>query len=209
MMVVDADVMIHPLAPNPLAGGRAHGFWAMEQPAQEEIRGAWTCWVRENFQREVHPGFRYRNDGVWLIDRATAAKWRKYAGQLMLPGVDESYYFNLWLHDAVADGAIEMRDLPQEWNRLPHRPPDVPNIPGWFYHCAGRDKLRTLGHLFVDRIPAQPRPAITIKPWPPEPEMERLHSIPYHSASDPWKGECLRYALRSIERYWKHDWPLE
>ena len=209
MMCVDADVMIHPLAPNPLAGGRLHGFWAMVQPAQEGIRAAWARWVRENFKREVHPNYRYRNDGVWMIDRATAGKWRVYAEQMMLPGDNESHYFNLWLHDAMADGSIVMRDLPQEWNRLPHRPPDLPNIPAWFYHCAGGEKLRTLGQLYLDGFLPQPRPAITIKPWAAEPEMDCLISIPYHWASDPWKGECLRYALRSIEQHWKHDWPLK
>lgn len=209
MMVVDAGVMIHPQAPNPLTPDLAHGFRAMEQPAQEEIRANWARWVRENFQREVHPDYRYRNDGVWMADRATASKWREHAGQLMIPGDNESFYFNLWLHDAVAAGTIELRDLPEEWNRLPHQAPAVSNIPAWFYHCPGRDKLRELGDLYLDGFLPQPKPAITIKPWPEEPELEHLIAIPYHLESDPSNGECLRHALRSIERYWKHDWPLK
>lgn len=208
MIYMDADVMVHPLAPNPLGNLHEKGMWAMEEPGQRRARSAWAAWVKQHFQREVNPDYRYCNDGVWLADRATAEKFLIYLSQPMMPGRNNPYYFNLCLHDAIEAGNFQWRNLPSEWNHLPHRSSGVPEAPGWFYHCAGSDKGKALEHWQLNGFLPQPRPPVSIKPWPAAPEMENVIVMPFHMESDPWKGECMRFALRSIEKHWKHDWPL-
>ncbi len=208
MIYLDADVMVHPLAPHPLIDLRQEGLWVMAEPRQKAAAAAWAAWVRQYFQREVNPDYQFCNDGVWLADRTTAERFLEYLSRPMMAGAADQYCFNLWLHDAIADGKVRRRELPPEWNRLPHRPPEVPNIPGWFYHCSGPDKGKALADLQLEGFLPQPRPPISIKPWPADPGIENVIAMPFHLEADPWKGECLRYVLRSVEQHWKHDWTL-
>jgi hypothetical protein len=207
-MYLDADVMIHPLAPHPLSENHPLGISALAEPEQKKHRSAWVSWVETHFQREIASDFIYRNDGVWMIDRASAVIFIGYCEQHMLPGNYDAYYFNLWLHDVLQAGKIEIHDLPQKWNRLPCRAPYVANIPGWFYHCSGANKGKALEHLQLDGFLPHPKAPITVKPWPAEANQKKLIAMPYHFESDPWKGECLRYSLRSLDQYWPDDWPL-
>jgi hypothetical protein len=207
-MYLDADVMIHPQAPHPLSEVHPLGVLALAEPEQKKHRSEWASWVKAHFQREVTSDFIYRNDGVWMMDRATAVKFLSYCEQHMLPGNNDAYYFNLWLHDAQQADKIEVHDLPQKWNRLPYRAPYVANVPAWFYHCSGANKGKALEHLQLDGFLPQAKAPVTVKPWPAEANQERLIAMPYHFESDPWKGESLRYSLRSLDQYWPEDWPL-
>jgi len=197
-------VMIHPLAPNPINGELTPGIWALPQPRQGQTYRKWAKWVQRSFGLKVSQNYQYRNGEVWLIDRATAAKWLIYTAEMILPGVPEEYYFNLWLYRAVADQKVQMHDLPLEWNRLGSAAP----APAWFYHCAGTEPGKELERLQMAGLLPLPRPPVTIKPWPEKAMLERLIAVPYHLEADAWKSESLRYALRSIEQYFATDWPL-
>ena len=121
LLYFSSRVMIHPLAPNPLAGNLAHGVWALPQPVPEPTRSIWAKWVHQNFQHKVSQSYQFRNGGVWLMDRATAEGWLAYSEEMMLPNVPEEYYFNLWLLRASLDRKIQLHSLPLEWNQLPQR----------------------------------------------------------------------------------------
>ena len=208
MMYVDADVILHPLAPSVLEEGRKPGLWALHSPNQKQIKKEWAKWVKACFQREVNPSFEHCNDGVWLIDRMSAANFLRHAESYMLPGDFDQHYFNLWLHDTIEEGGTVRRQLPFVLKRLHHLTHGVPNSPGWLYHCAGVDKSKALGDLQLDGFLPHPRPNIEIPAWPEAAVMEKLIALPYHLASDAWQGESLRYALRSLDAHWQHDWPL-
>jgi len=204
LLFLDPRVMIHPLAPNPLAGGLASGIWALPLPEQEPTRRKWEEWVVQNFQQMPSRKHRYRNGGVLLLDRATAEKWLAYAEAMTLPGVPEGYYLNFWLDRASSDQNIRIHDLPPEWNRLSRGIP----APAWFYHCEGLEPGKALERLQMKGYLPLPKPAVTIKPWPENPEQEHLIAMPYLLEDDVWKSEALRYSLRSIKRYFEPGWPL-
>ncbi len=204
LLYLSPRVMIHPLAQSPLQEDLALGIWATPLPMQHPRRSLWETWVNQTFTYEVLYNYRYRDGGVWLLDRATAEKWLTYTEEMVLPNVPEEYYFNLWLLRSTADQKINLHALAPEWNRLAEASSSV----AWFYHCAGIDPGQELTTLQMAGYLPLARPPVTIKPWPAEPEQENLIAIPYHLETDVWKAEALRFALRSIESYFEPDWPL-
>jgi hypothetical protein len=206
MMHVDADVMIHPLAPHVLHQKRESGLWAHEQAFPAGRFAAWRKWVKTSYQREIPDDFPYANDGVWLLDRETAAQLLPLTEGFIAPNVPHEYYFNWWRFLLSEQQAERVKSLEVDWNRLPIASQKFQ--PAWFYHCAGRDKGAVLKDLQINGFLPVPRPPMTFQPWPEKAEMEKLISLPYRADIDIWKGELLRYALRSLDQYGPADWPL-
>jgi hypothetical protein len=208
MIYLDADVMIHPLAPHPLETEFRPGLWVLPQPGASLIGEDWSGWVEKHFERRPSPAHGYCNDGVWLLDRATAERFLPYLQRPMMPAKNHPHYFNLCLSDAVGDGSVKSFALPEIWNRLPPTGMLGREHRAWFYHCAGPDKSRVLANWQIGGFLPQPRPAMTIKPWPAKARLAELIAIPFHLEGDPMKGESLRYLLRSIDQHWQHSWPV-
>ena len=207
MIYLDADVMIHPLAPHPLEGGLQPGVWATPDLCSARELPVWQAWVAKHFQRDARSCRAYSNDGVWLVDRASAERFLPYLQRPLMPSANHPHFFNLCLWDAVTDGKIEWHPLSAVWNRLPSGRPGRDHR-SWFYHCSGTNKNEALAAWQMAGFLPQPRLPMTIKPWPAEPRHEDLIAIPFHLEGDPMKGESLRYLLRSIGQHWKHPWPV-
>lgn len=208
MLYLDADVMIHPLAPHPLEGGIEPGLWATPEPGGDPVKMNWVEWVEKHFQGGPGSSHRYCNDGVWLMDRATAENFLPYLRRPLMPAKNHPHYFNLCISDAVGEGRIKWHPLPEIWNRLPPAGKLGREHRAWFYHCSGENKNQVLTDWQLGGFLPQSRPAMTIKPWPAKAPMAELIAIPFHLQADPMKGESLRYLLRSIQQHWQHSWPL-
>jgi len=206
MMHIDADVMIHPLAPHVLHAPRERGFWAHGQSYPVARAAAWRKWVKQTHQQTVPEEFVYCNDGVWLLDRETAAALLPFTEGYLAPHVPHEYYFNWWRFLLSKQQPERLPLLSAEWNRLPVAEQKLK--PAWFYHCAGKDKGPVLKDLQLDGFLPVPRPPMTFKPWAEKAEMEKLVAYSYCMDVDIWKGELLRYSLRSLDQYGPADWPL-
>lgn len=206
MMHVDADVMIHPLAPHLLHTKREGGLWAHELAFPKGRCAAWRKWVKTSYQREIPDDFPYANDGVWLLDRQTAAQLLPLTEGYMAPNLPQEFYFNWWRFLLSKQSPERLKPLEAIWNRLPVAERKLQ--PAWFYHCAGREKGAVMKDLQVNGFLPVPRPPMTFQSWPEKAEMEKMISMPYRADIDIWKGELLRYALRSLDQYGFGDWPL-
>ncbi len=92
-------------------------------------------WVRKCMGIRLAPrSWLYRNSGVWMCDRASAA----ILFSLMVPpffrGMQEQTQLNFWLLQARNRG-VDVAFLPHEWNRFPSEEGE-----GYFWHLAGRGK---------------------------------------------------------------------
>jgi hypothetical protein len=206
MMHMDADVMVHPRAPHPLHKPREHGFWAHGQAYPEARAQIWRNWVKKMYQQSVPDDFVYCNDGVWLLDRETAALLLPFTEGYVPPNVPHEYYFNWWRYQLSQQQPESVKLLEAKWNRLPVASQKMQ--PAWFYHCAGKDKGKVLKELQMSGFLPVPRPQMTFKPWSEKAELPCLISLPYRADGDIWKGLLLKYALRSLEQYGPADWPL-
>jgi len=202
MMYVDADVYVHPLAPHPLHNDPAPGLYAREDVAGVNVRERWPAWVRQHFNRDPRPEYRYRNAGVWLIDRDTAAEFLRGCSPPFVSGQMEQHHFNLWLHDFTGS----LHDLPAEWNIFANVPRQPITHGGWLYHCAGGRKIEALTALRERGFLPDPFPPADMSKWG-ESIAPRAVVIPCKLSLDPWLGESLRYAIRSIEQHLP-DWPI-
>lgn len=206
MMHVDADVMVHPMAPHVLHESREKGLWAHGQSFPASREAAWRKWVKQTHQQSVPDDFVYANDGVWLIDRETAAALLPFTEGYIAPNVPHEYYFNWWRLRLSQSQPERVKVLGYEWNLLPVAERKMQ--PAWFYHCAGKDKGVVLKDLQMNGFLPVPRPPMTFKPWPEKAEMEKLIALPFKLDGDLWEGELLRYTLRSLDMYGPKDWPL-
>ena len=206
MLRIDADVMVHPLAPHILHGGRESGWWACGGAFPRNRAAAWKNWVKQVDAVEIPEDFVYANDGVWLLDRQTAELLLPHTEGFVAAHVPLEYYFNLWRLRLHREQPERLKELQSIWNRLPA---DTGSIdPAWFFHCAGNDKGKVWKNLQLHGLLPVPQPPMSFKPWPELPEMEKLIALPFKLEGDVWQGEMLRYALRSLDQYGPSDWPL-
>jgi hypothetical protein len=206
MMHMDADVMVHPRAPHVLHEPRENGFWAHGQAYPESRAKVWRKWVKTSYQQDVAEDYEYCNDGVWLLDRHTAALLLPFTEGYLAPNVPHEFYFNWWRYQFSQQHPASVKLLEEKWNRLPVAERKMQ--PAWFYHCAGQDKVKLLKELQMMGFLPVPRPPMTFKPWSEKVEMPYLISLPYRAEGDIWNGLLLKYALRSLEQYGPADWPL-
>jgi hypothetical protein len=206
MMHMDADVMVHPLAPHILHEPREKGLWSHGQAFPASRENQWRKWVKSTFQQEVPADFVYANDGVWLMDRETAKLLLPMTSGYIAPNVPHEFYFNWWRLCLSRVEPSRLKELGHEWNHVPVEKRKLE--PAWLYHCAGRDKGAVLKELQMNGFIPVPRPPMTFKPWPEKARMEKVIALPYLLEGDIWKGELLRYALRSMDMYGMGDWPL-
>ncbi len=208
MIYLDADVMVHPLAPHPLDDLSEPGLWVMPEPEQLHSSEDRQAGVIKHLQRGTESNHNRCNDGVFLLDRATAENFLLYLRRPLMSAMTLEDHFNLCLRDAVSDGKIVWRPLPAVWNRLPPAGEPGRKHRAWFYHCSGEDKGKVLATWQLQGFLPMPRPSMTIKKWTEKAPLSDLIAIPFHLEGDPMKGESLRYALRSIQKHWQHPWPV-
>jgi hypothetical protein len=206
MMALDADVMVHPMAPHVLQPGRERGLWACEVSFPAVREKAWRKWMQEVERAEVPGDFPYANDGVWMMDRKTAELLLPMTEGYAAGHVPLEYYFNWWRFKLGREHPELLGKLEGKWNWLPRE--EQMHEPAWMYHCAGRDKGAVMKGLQQNGFLPVPRPPMTFKPWPEAPEMEKLIAMPFRLEGDIWQGEMLRYTLRALEMYGPADWPL-
>ena len=197
MMYIDADVVVHPQAPIPYF--KEPGFYAKADgfnlvPAQLED---WFQWCTEKFGRRPQQGWIYRNTGIWVVDRASAATLLAVIEEPYHDGVIEQHHLNWWLHEASAAG-LNVPFLPAEWNRFPSE-----LEPSWMFHIYAKMKLEHLRRfrkagLLADAIPQAKFPLTE----PPD----------FGKGAVVWKdsgSENLWNSSRSVLRHWSEkDWPL-
>lgn len=206
MLSIDADVMVHPLAPHILHESRDRGWWASGGVLPGNRSASWKNWVKQVELIEIPDDFVYANDGVWLLDRKTAEKLLPHTEGYVAGHVPLEYYFNLWRLRLHKEHPNCLKELPSIWNR---QSSDCGvSDPAWFYHCAGKDKGRVWKRFQLQGLLPVPQPSMTFKPWPDQAEMEKLIALPFRLQGDVWQGEMLRYTLRSLDQYGPSGWPL-
>ena len=204
MMYVDADVIAHERAPHPFAlVDQGAGLYMREDVKHIPVCERWPRWVENNFQRTPRNDYRYRNAGVWAIDRHTARDFLQVCQPPYVAGQMEQLHWNVWVHDFTGP----VHDLDEVWN-------GYANVKGrpimdsvWLYHIAGRAKMPAIQSLrdrgFLPNRFSEPDWGHWI-----EGDLDEAIVIPLKLSADPWKGESLRMVLRSIEEHWSPAWPV-
>jgi hypothetical protein len=186
MIYVDADVLVHPLAPLPdLTQPGMH----IRQDLLDDTR--WLQWTWKHFNVRPHL-WTYRNAGVWMCDRAAAEAVLAQVQRPYLPGVMEQHQWNYWLWRAKEAG-MPVVDMPGEWNAFA----ELLRV-GWFYHLAGPEKMEKLKALKdTGLMPTTPEESVSLA----EPAAKRAIVYPWSSRKAVW--EELKYSLRSVEKYFE------
>lgn len=197
MFYVDADIVVHPLAPFPYFG--ESGFYIREDTHGRSNK-RWFEWCREKFGRVPDPDYLYRNAGVWACDREAARRMLEVIETPYHEGIMEQDQWNWWISHAVAKG-MELHTLPHEWNRFPREV-----RPSWFFHIYSKAKMfhlerfRQAGLLpdgvkrIDNRVPEVPDFGEGAVVWP------------WLSTAAPW--EDLWFSHRSVLAHWSEKWPL-
>ena len=206
MVVVDADIMIHPLAPHVVDGSRGRGWWARESSFSPSRALSWRKWMKEVEPTAEVDDFPYANDAVWLLDRPTAEILLPLTEGYAAAHVPLEYYFNWWRYKLGREHPELLGNLEKKWNCRPDAGKN--EAPAWMYHCAGRDKGAALKTWQRQGYLPVARPPMSFKPWPEVAEMKKLIGLPFRLEGDVWQGELLRYTLRSLDAYGPADWPL-
>lgn len=200
MLYLDADIIVHPLAPRPHFA--QPGFQIRSDrynfiPAQ---RARWVKWCAGHFGREPADSWVYRNAGVWACDRAAAAALLAVIEAPYHSGIMEQHHFNWWLHLASERG-MPVIDLPTEWNRIPEE-----IAPAWFFHIYSKKKWKNLltfreAGLLPDEIKRVQLP-------PPQADFGKGAVVwPWKSSAAEW--DELWFSHRSVLAHWSEkDWPL-
>lgn len=183
---VDSDCYLHPDAPSIFEAVTAPGLWALVD--LEKTARKWYAWDR-------FPDWKYRNTGVFAIDRATAEKLLPF----MVPPFTKGYLEQHRMGEMFAESGVTMRDLPDRWNSFRD-----PVAPAWLFHLAGHRKdARLLKIREAGRLPDPVKRHVCTIPirdfgagcvvWP------------YLSTAAEW--DELRYSKRSVEKFWSEkDW---
>lgn len=186
---VDSDCYLHEDAPDIFETVNAPGLWSLVD--LESTAKQWPGWLQE----PVPEDYRYRNTGVFAMDRDTATKLLPHLEGEMRKGYLEQNQFNLWF----AKSGVVMRDLPDKWNSFRNR-----TAPAWLFHLAGHRKderllkLRSQGRV--------PDPVKRLK--------VRVPDFGKGAVVWPWKSsglewDELRYSMLSVRKHWsERDWPL-
>ncbi len=197
MLYVDADVVVHPLAPLPYFGEA--GFWIREDTHGRENK-RWFAWCADKFGQVPSKDYLYRNAGVWACDRESA---RRMLDVIELPyheGIMEQDQWNWWISQAV-DKGMDLQILPHEWNRFPRE-----IRPSWFFHIFAKNKL---GHLLKFRQAGLlPDPVKRLDDLPPLIDFGPGAVVwPYKAGAAQW--DELWFSHRSVLQHWSEkDWPL-
>lgn len=197
MMYVDADVVVHPLAPAvPLLESGI--YLRADQPGRAARE--WPEWCRQKFGVLPDESAVYVNAGVWVCDRESARRMLEVIEEPYHSGIMEQNHWNWWIHLAERRG-MSRRDLPMEWNRMPKE-----RKPSWFFHLASKKKMRFLrgfreAGLLPDHVKRVPR-------LPEVPDFgEGAVVWPWASGKAEW--DELWFSHRSVMEHWQHqDWPL-
>ncbi len=199
MFFIDADTVIHPLAPRPHFP--QPGFWIRED-THGRANHRWFAWCMEKFGRHPSSDYLYRNAGVWACDRDSARRMLAVMEKPYHEGIMEQDHWNWWISLAVEKG-MPLRDLPHRWNRFPRE-----KRPSWIFHIYSKAKLRHLlnfraAGLLPDQVKRFELPAERIPDYGP-----RAIVWPYLSTAAEW--DELWYSHRSVLAHWKEkeDWPL-
>lgn len=199
MMFLDADVMMHPLAPRP-SFDRPGFHIRFDQPFQvnPRVHDTWVSWVRGHCGTDPPADWVYRNSGVWAVDRASAEKFLSVAVPPYIMGTLEQNQWNWWLLQAVERHGLEVYELPTEWNRT------IDDIrPAWAFHCYGPKKRNLMR--FRERL-VLPDEVKRLDDPPPVPDFG-AGAVVWPYLPHRWDG--LWFSHRSVVSYWSEkDWPL-
>jgi hypothetical protein len=200
MMYVDADVVVHPLAPLPPDLGV--GLHACTDKLQRRKgRGLWAEWCQERFGEAPGDEYSYRNAGIWLCHRDAAAAFLGIIREPYHEGIMEQHHWNWWLSQAQAGGVFHVGEMPVEWNRVP----DAVG-PGWMVHIYGKNKERAITR-FRERgyIPDAVK---KVGKMPAVPDFgEKAIVWPWISTKADW--DELWFSLRSVQKHWREEgWKL-
>lgn len=202
MMFMDADVVLHPLAPRPYF--EESGFHVrFDHPfaAQERWQNHWTQWLRDHFNTAPPADWIYRNTGVWACDRASAEKFLAEVRPPYYVGFLEQHQMNWWLIQAGQNSGLRTIDLDVCWN---HTVDDM--TPGWAFHIYGKKKIPSL--LQFRAAGLLPDPVKRIDHPPAVPDFGKGAVVwPWKSTAAEW--DELWHSHRSVLRHWSEkDWPL-
>lgn len=140
MIYIDADVLIHPLAPLP---DLTEGLSMASCVLHREHDNHWRKWCEEHFK--VTPeGFDYSNAGVWICDRESAKQLLVYFKPPFIEYFQDQHFFNYAVYRATQDG-MKFNRLPNEWNQS-NRVAERPD-PTWFTHFWGDEKDREIAEI--------------------------------------------------------------
>lgn len=131
MIYVDADVWVHPEAPDlPKLPGIAVSTDEHHLTHNLHFAG----WCAALYDREF-PLWEYSNAGVWSIDRDAAERLMRVWTPPFKKYFMEQHYFNAALCRAQADLGMKVSRLPITWNRWVGD-----GEPGWFQHAWAMEK---------------------------------------------------------------------
>lgn len=205
MMYVDADVVVHPLAPRPCF--TSPGFHIRPEIDRKTkgpwIRPAsWVRWCADRFSRE--PGdWIYRNAGVWACDRAAAAAMLAVIEKPYHLGIMEQHHLNWWIHEAARLHVMPVVNFGKRWNLIPGEVE-----PAWFFHIYSKNKWKNLLNFRnAGLLPDAVKP-VDAASAPPIPDFgEGAVVWPYLSGAAQW--DELWFSHRSVIEHWSEkDWPL-
>lgn len=131
LIYIDADVWIHPEAPDfPALPGIAVSTDDHHLLHNPHFNG----WCAALYGREF-PLWEYSNAGVWSIDREAAEKLLEVWTPPYVEFFQEQHYFNAAICRAQADLGMTVSRLPSEWNKWAEE-----MRPAWFQHFWTLDK---------------------------------------------------------------------
>lgn len=135
MIYVDADVFVHPTAPEHPDLDRAFGF-LIRHDRPSKFSRHFPKWCARHFGDRDHvaPRWTYCNAGVWACDRLAAKQLLANISPPYIECVQEQHHWNWWLALAQRDGMV-VQNLPPAWNAWP-----AENDPAAFFHLCGRKK---------------------------------------------------------------------
>lgn len=200
MMYVDADVVVHPLAPlPPRMGSGIHA--AVDKLQKNKGRDVWVKWSVENLREAPSKSWQYRNAGVWLCDRDAAKKILDEISEPYFEGIMEQHHWNWWLDRAERNRGLKVGHLPVEWNRVP----DAVGA-GWFVHIYGKNKERAL--LRFREKGFLPDAVKRLAKEPSVPDFgEKAIVWPWASTKAEW--DELWFSQRSVMQHWKEEgWKM-
>lgn len=204
MMYVDADVIAHERAPHPFAlVDQGEGLYLREDVHGVNVCERWPGWVMQNFQRVPRQDYRYRNAGVWAVDRQTARDFLAICQEPFVAGQMEQHHFNLWVHDFAGP----VHDLGAAWNGFANVKGQPIMDGAWLYHVAGGRKSQAIQALRERGFLPNRFPDPNWNHWI-DGDLDAAVVIPLKLSADPWKGESLRMVLRSIDEHWMPGWPV-
>lgn len=200
MFYLDADIVVHPLAPRPSFTEPGFHIRFDRYNYIPRQRASWAKWCEDRFSQCPDESWIYRNAGVWACDRAAAQAMLAVIAKPYHSGIMEQHHWNWWLHQANENG-MPIVDLPTEWNRIPEE-----IKPAWMFHIYSKKKFENLltfrkSGLLPDHVKRLDSP-------PPQRDFGKGAVVwPWLSTAAEW--DELWFSHRSVIEHWSEkDWPL-